>query len=81
MSERPYRHLCPEADKRDAMTDEEFWAHVYDFGSVPDEDFPDFDEPVTLDATTCVECGETGACAWDSEGRPLVHAVSEDNES
>jgi hypothetical protein len=22
----------------------------------------------------CAECGETGACAYDIEGRPLIHA-------
>lgn len=75
MSERPFRHLCPEADKRDAMTDEEFWAHVFDAGPVPDGEFPEFDEPVSLDATTCETCGETGACAYDSEGRALIHAI------
>lgn len=25
----------------------------------------------------CSECGEMGACAWDSEGRPMVHVPSE----
>jgi hypothetical protein len=80
MTERPFRHLCPEADKRDAMTDEEFWAHVYDFAHVPDCDFPDFDEPVSLDAAQCVTCGETGACAFDSEGRALIHATGVDDE-
>lgn len=78
MNERPFRHLCPEADRRDAMTDEEFWADVYDFAHVPDCDFPDFDEPVSLDATPCEACGEVGACAYDPEGRPLIHAMGGD---
>lgn len=25
-------------------------------------------------ATSCPECGEVGACAYDAEGRPLIHA-------
>ena len=81
MSARPFRHLCPEADKRDAMTDEEFWAHVYDLAPVSDEDFPDFDEPTSLDASPCPECGEVGACAYDDMGRALIHVSSgEDDE-
>lgn len=26
------------------------------------------------EALPCPECGERGACAWDDEGRPLIHA-------
>lgn len=32
---------------------------------------PDLTAGVTL---PCAECGETGACAYDIEGRPLIHA-------
>lgn len=33
----------------------------------------DFDELGT--DQPCATCGETGACAWDSEGRPMIHAT------
>lgn len=29
---------------------------------------------IQLSAEPCRECGEVGACAWDAEGRPLIHA-------
>lgn len=28
-----------------------------------------------MSSEPCPECGEHGACAWDSEGRPLIHAL------
>ena len=28
----------------------------------------------------CPECGERGACAYDAEGRPLIH-VAQDEDS
>ncbi len=64
---------------RDAMTDEEFWAHVLDnlTGPVDDIGHPDYDEPTSLNATPCEECGEVGACAYDSEGRALIHATDQ----
>ena len=45
---------------------------------VPDRE--DFDEPDAFElhdqsGTPCVECGATGACAWDLEGRALIHAI------
>jgi hypothetical protein len=82
MTERPFRHLCPEADLRDGMTDEEFWAHVYDFAVVPVDDIghPDYDTPVSLSATPCATCGEVGACAYDGEGRALIHATEDSDD-
>lgn len=43
--------------------------HLADYDT-PDE-FEDFD-------TTCPECGETGPCGFDAEGRPMTHAIQED---
>ena len=42
---------------------------------------PDIDE-MALRAEPCAVCGETGACGFDSEGRPLIHADgwNEDDE-
>ena len=77
---RPFRHLCPEADMRDAMTDDEFWAHVAQNLAGPTWDMDDegLDIDVQVAAVPCAECGEVGACAYDSEGRALIHATTED---
>lgn len=85
MAERPFRHLCPEADLRDAMTDDEFWAHVA--GTLAGPDDPDPDDLAAwedvLMSEPCSQCGSVGACAYDSEGRPLIHAdgFSDDDEA
>lgn len=76
MSARPFRHLCPEADMRDAMSDDEFWAHVEPTWGYDDER-PDLDAAIAQDV--CGECGSTGACAYDSEGRALIHATTEED--
>jgi hypothetical protein len=73
--------LCPEAEYRDGLSDAEFWDLVLN-GRRPDDgddDYgPDIDhealDPVT---TTCAECGVTGACAFDIDGRALIHAGGE----
>jgi hypothetical protein len=83
--DRPFRHLCPEADLRDAMSDGEFWDHVAESilgpGSEPDTDDM---EPVGYDEldilAPCEVCGESGACGYDSEGRPLIHATPKEDE-
>ena len=70
---RPFRALCPEADMRDAMTDEEFWEHVFPQPE-PFEDGPDLDDTTNQDKP-CPLCGEHGACGYDAEGRALIHAL------
>lgn len=73
---RPFRHLCPEADYRDTLTDDEFWAHVYP------QDGPDYevDEPPTFNyGRACEVCGENGPCGYDAEGRPMIHTEEEAN--
>ena len=78
-SDRPFRHLRPEADKRDAMTDDEFWAHVF---PQPEEDAYFADDEVSLtDSGECPICGEFGACAFDAEGQAMVHVVAYEEES
>jgi hypothetical protein len=79
--DRPFRHLCPEADLRDAMTDGEFWEHVaahlgHNTEHI-DYDGPDID--VAVSADPCLECGEVGACAYDAEGRALIHAARDED--
>ena len=79
---RPFRHLCPEADLRDGMTDDEFWAHV---AENLDHRGPLHDTPIDADdwrfyvdiPTPCPVCGGTGACGYDPEGRPFIHVEEE----
>ena len=82
---RPFRHLCGEADLRDAMTDDEFWAHVYpDHPTGFEERQPDDQEIEECDlidrlADPCPECGQVGACSYDAEGRALIHVTATDD--
>lgn len=73
---RPFRGLCPEADLRDAMTDDEFWAHIYP-SERPEPDIEDPNEPELvsdLPVTPCEVCGATEtSCGYDETGRPWVH--------
>jgi hypothetical protein len=64
------------------MTDEEFWQRVADnlnpnqgddFGHPDQWDGPDLDAAMGLPA--CGVCGSDGACGYDTEGRPLIHAT------
>ena len=81
---RRFRHLCGEAALRDAMTDEEFWAHVLSRDAFRGEDEYDPAHEAIVGslhgvgigtAPPCPECGSPGACGYDDEGRPLIHAV------
>lgn len=85
-TDRPFRHLCSEAEYRDTLSDEDFWAHVlgnlappetWDYGpSLIDEEDMASMSHIT---NPCPECGVYGACAYDSEGRALIH-VTEDTD-
>lgn len=79
---RPHRHRCGEADLRDAMTDEEFWQHVFGRdGWEPDESWDGPGDPMLRAngvTNPCPTCGECGACAYDAEGRPMIHATEDD---
>lgn len=47
-----------------------------------EEEPPDLDEPPTsLDADPCPLCGEAGACDYDAEGRPLIHALNDGDDA
>ncbi len=70
IARRPFRHLCPEADRIDGMTDDAFWEHVY--GADPADSEPPEQEVTVGDP--CRVCGSPGACGYDSEGLPLIHA-------
>ena len=75
MTARPHRHLCPEADLRDAMTDDEFWAHVF-----PSAEEEDWGEVTSLGLIPCPVCDSDGACGYDSFGRPLIHLPDQEDE-
>jgi len=85
MTDRPFRHLCPEADERDAMSEDEFWERVA--ANLSGDQYPP-QEPdwaaeldvTPLDSPACVLCGSTGACAYDAEGRALIHTTDDDDE-
>lgn len=101
---RPFRHLCPEADMRDAMTDDDFWRHVTGVDMTPpagDDWDPEYDwnmprqgpeaafdigRPgsgmvvISDHVSPCPLCGEWGACGYDPEGRPMVHAFYDAEE-
>lgn len=69
--------LCPEFEQRAAMDEYEFWARVLERDAPLYTDPADVAEidPQVSGGGPCPECGETGACAWDAEGRPLIHAL------
>jgi hypothetical protein len=75
--------FCPEHDMRAAMTDAEFWAHVFQQPDPVGERFPDDQEIAEYElnarlAEPCPECGQLGACSYDSEGRALIHVTEDD---
>lgn len=43
-----------------------------------DVEAPDVEE-LGFGIDPCPECGSTGACGYDDEGRPLVHAIAVDS--
>jgi hypothetical protein len=74
---------CPEAELRASMTDDEFWAHVFpqvvpESWDLEPSDIDADDMAQLTDVGTCPECGQFGACAYDAEGRPLLHAIREE---
>lgn len=79
-------YLCPEAELRDAMAEGEFWAHVLQPGEGADyePDEPDDGEISEMEierriADPCPECGQRGACAYDADGRALIHVTESDD--
>ena len=77
---RPHRHLCPEADARDAMSDADFWAHVYPQEEYDGPSYNGMDDQAIGPLAYCEMCGSVGACAFDAEGRPLIHPITEEDE-
>lgn len=77
--------LCPEADFRASLDDGAFWDYVLnghrpgdlidDYDPDDDSNCPTADEVAI--STPCPECGQRGACAYDTEGRALIHAITD----
>lgn len=71
---------CPEAEYREGLSDPDFWAYVLT-GVRPGEEVAEpeaddgddewYEEQVRLGV--CGECGQVGACAYDAEGRAMIH--------
>lgn len=59
------------------MDDDAFWAHVLGGSDLYEAD--DFDVPISNQGAPCPECGETGACGYDAEGRAMVHITTDDD--
>lgn len=70
--------LCPEFDKRNAMSDDDFWDYVFNRDNAEVEDY----EPpeVSKIDIPCTVCGEQGACGYDNEGRPMIHTTEEEDD-
>lgn len=72
-----FADFCTRAAERATMTDEQFWADVYDrystFGE-PEDDV----EVLSIGGTPCPVCGCSGECGVDTEGRPMIHAIPAD---
>ena len=76
--------ICPEYDYRDGLSDQEFWDRtIASLDAMRDQDYYDGPEPdlFPISGEPCPECGESGPCGYDSEGRPMIHIVSEDEQS
>lgn len=76
--------LCPEAAYRDSLDDEQFWDYVLGNrrpGDPADElDVDGTDVAVSSQYDPCPECGERGPCAYDAEGRPMVHVPTPEDD-
>jgi hypothetical protein len=70
--------LCPEGEYRNTLSDEEFWAHIFQT-DYQESDGPDFDDPTVL-LVPCYVCGSMTACGYDSEGRPMIHSMESEDE-
>jgi hypothetical protein len=76
-----HKYKCPgcdfQSDDIEQFATSCCWTCVY--GDDEDEYYETDVPPSSLDADPCVLCGEAGACGWDLEGRPLIHAISNDD--
>ena len=72
-------NLCREAAFREGLSDPEFWERVLLGGKAPGPDYDiDLDDIEQMTSSPCPECGQTGACAYDAEGRPMIHTTEDE---
>lgn len=73
---------CLDRERRAALTNEEFWDEVLgvslEFEGPMIEPEDEVVENLSLTGSPCVQCGATGPCAYDAEGRPLIHVDSQE---
>lgn len=76
----PGEVFCASSLEAAAMSDSEFWDAVYnriDECYAPDYDY--LDSEVPLIGNPCPLCHAVGACGYDSEGRALIHALTDES--
>jgi hypothetical protein len=82
----PTHIFCASSRAAQALPDEEFWARVMEQGDPGAPwDMIDDGHEFELDLGTyqnqpCRVCGGLGACGYDEEGRPLIHATESSDE-
>lgn len=77
-------HECNRMVALDAVDDAEFWDRVFHQERPPEPDPPEPDDVAEWElesriGTPCPECGQRGACAYDAEGRPMIHVVTSED--
>lgn len=79
--------ICPEDGYRASLNDEEFWQHVaknlldkFDVEYEEQEIIDTVKEWINQPDSVCTVCGSTGACGYDSLGRPMIHTESDDKD-
>jgi hypothetical protein len=63
-----------------SVSDVDFWERVFAAHVEPAEYDPAH-EAIGPQLEPCQTCGERGACGWDAEGRPLIHANDNNEET
>lgn len=80
---------CSKRETRALMSNDEYWEDValsLGFSVIPDDcdydgEGPGLDITLSLVTEPCEVCGANGACGYDSEGRPMIHATQGEDES
>lgn len=83
MTTRPFRHLCPDANRRDGLDDGDFWEYVFHGNRDPDWDgLGSYEPDIEVDIPhPCEVCGGSGPCAYDVDGHPMIRVVKEDDDT
>jgi hypothetical protein len=71
---------CSVAEYRELLSENDFWAHVLT-GTTDEPEPYDADlDGITSQNDPCPECGETGPCGYDMEGRPMIHITETEDK-